>query len=170
MRVLLVILILIVTCTAAQAGIQWTWTNAGTGTEQGTFITSGVLVDDQAPAGNYTIYDYSITASAWGLEIGSVSGGEYYISQPDIGFVWDGAAPTTFWRSSGVYLNGFWLWATTYTPGQPDMLGMNVEWLAVVEDDEVDHYGEDLTPVFTPTGTATPNERATFGAVKALFR
>ena len=41
MKIMLTILALVATCGAAQAGIIWSWTNAGTGTEQGAFITEG---------------------------------------------------------------------------------------------------------------------------------
>ncbi len=119
MKILLTILILATACGTALAGIQWTWANAGTGTEQGTIITDGTLVAEEAPAGTYTIPDYSISASAYGL---------------------------------------------------PDMVGLGIEWFAVVEDDDVDHYCENLTPIITPEGNITPNERATFGAVKVLYR
>lgn len=170
MKTLSLILVLVVCAGAASAGIQWTWSNAFTGTEQGTFTTDGSYDGGGAPAGTYTILDYSVTASAWGLPMGSVSGGEYYINQPTIGFDWDGSAPTVFWRSSGALTNGFWLWASTYTPGFADMIGFNIEWFRVVEDDEIDHYGEDLTPDITPVGSITPNEAKTFGGVKALYR
>jgi len=170
MKIILSILILLLVCGTAHAGIQWTWANAGTGTEQGTFITDGELVSDLAPAGTYTVVTYSITASAYGMPIGSVSSGEYFINQPDIGFDWDGSVPTVFWRSSGVHTNGLNLFTTDLVPNVPNMVGMNVDWFIVEEDEEVTYLEEALTPILTPVGTITPNKRATFGAVKALYR
>jgi hypothetical protein len=170
MKIIVSILIMTLACGAAWAGIEWTWVNAGTGTEQGTFITDGELVSDLAPAGTYTVQDYSITASAHGMPIGSASGGEYFINQPDIGFDWDGSAPTLFWRDSGGYTNGLNLFMAIPVPSVPNMIGMDIDWFALEEDVKAQYLEEALTPILTPVGTIMPNERATFGDVKALYR
>jgi hypothetical protein len=99
--------VLTISASAQAASITWSWSNAGTGTERGTFITSGDLVGASAPAGTYVVRDFSVTASGVGLPLGAVSDGTYTIVQPLVGFVWDGAAPTQFFRSSGGFTNGF---------------------------------------------------------------
>lgn len=170
MRLMLTVMIAVTLVGAAHAAVEWTWTNAGTGTEQGTFITDGALVGNQAPAGTYTVLDYSITASAYGAPIGSVSGGEYRINQPDIGFDWDGAAPTVFWRSSGAWTNGLNLFVTTTIPDAVDFIGFAIGQFAVFDDDEDYIYQEAFTPTLEPVGTVTADEGMTIGAVKGLFR
>ncbi len=169
MRALTIILALVL-AGPALAAIEWTWVNSGTGTEQGTLITDGVLVGDLAPAGTYTILDYTVTASAHGVLIGSVSDGTYVIEHPDQGFDWDGSAPTVFWRDSGQHTNGFWLWAAEYVPGTPNTVGLGIDWFLVCEDETVDYLYELLTPAITPVGTVTGGDTATFGGVKALYR
>ena len=171
MKILLTILILAAACGAAQAGIEWTWANGAFGSEQGTFITNGELVAEEAPSGSYTIIDFSITATAYLIPIGSMSGGEFDLIQPDIGFDWDGSAPTVFWRNSGGYTNGLWMHVTAAAPDDPAMIGMGMGWFTIVdeEDDFTFHY-DPVTPILTPVGNVTAHERATFGAVKALYR
>ncbi len=170
MKIIVFILILTMTCGTAQAAIEWTWANAGTGTEQGTFITDGALVGDLAPAGSYTVLDYSVTASAHGAPIGSVSGGEYRIHQADMGFDWDGSAPTVFWRLSGMYTNGLNLFVTTMIPGAVDFIGFCIGEFGVYDDNEDLIFQELLTATVLPVGTVTANEGATLGEVKALYR
>ncbi len=169
MKVLLTLLALAATCGVAQAGIEWTWVNAGTGTEQGTFITNGELVAAAAPAGTYTILDFSVTATAYGIPLGSMSAGDYFTNQPEIGFEWDGAAPTMFWRLSGTYTNGINLFVTTPIPGGPDRICCDVDYFILDYDENVTFLLEYQTPTVTPVQTVTANESATFGAVKTLY-
>ena len=170
MKIMLTILTLAAICGAAQAGIVWSWTNAGTGTEQGTFITDGNLVSDLAPAGTYTVIDFSVTATAYIIPIGSMSSGDYFTNQPDIGFDWDGSIPTVFWRSSGFYTNGINLSVTDPAPGDPDRMGFGINWFLIEYDEDVTFLEEDQTPILTPVESLVANECASFGAVKALYR
>ena len=88
----------------ARADTLWTWSYAS---EAGTFVTDGDQPCGQsAPAGTYSILDFSVTESAFPGNVGSLSGGEYSQNQPVQGFVWDGAQPTQWFRSSGVFTNG----------------------------------------------------------------
>lgn len=170
MKILLTILILAAACGVAQAGIEWTWVNGGTGTEQGTFITDGELVAEQAPSGAYTVIDFSVTATAYDIPLGSVSGGEFYINAPETGFDWDGAAPTVFWRDSGQYTNGLNIFVSSPAPDDPDWISFDVGWFYIGLEEGVTAIEEPETAVITPIGTVTARERATFGAVKALYR
>ena len=170
MKILLTLLALAGICGVANAGIEWTWVNAGTGTEQGTFITNGELVAQAAPAGTYTILDFSVTATAYDIPIGSMSAGDYFTNQPEIGFNWDGAAPTMFWRASGVLTNGINLFVSTPIPGVPDRFCCDVGYFILDYEENVTFLEEYQTPIVTPVQTVTPNECATFGAVKALYR
>jgi hypothetical protein len=170
MKIMLTLLALVGICGVANAGIEWTWVNAGTGTEQGTLITDGELVAQAAPAGTYTILDFSVTATAYGIPLGSMSAGDYFTNQPDIGFDWDGAAPTMFWRLFGIYTNGINLFVTTPSPGGPDRVCMEIDYFVLDYDENVTFLEEYRTPIVTPVQTVTPNEFATFGAVKTLYR
>jgi hypothetical protein len=170
MRIMLTLLALAGICGVAQAGIEWTWANAGTGTEQGTFITDGALVSEAAPAGTYTIIDFSVTATAYSIPIGSMSAGDYYTNQPEIGFDWDGAAPTVFWRLSGTYTNGINLFVTAPGPSGPDRICLEIDYFIVDYDENVTFLEEYQTPILTPVETVTANEGFTFGLVKALYR
>ena len=167
---MLLILALLISCSAAQAGILWSWANGGTGTEQGTFITEGELVDGLAPAGVYTIVDASVTASANTLQIGSISGGIYFTNMPEIGFDWDGADVTVFWRDSGNWTNGFGLNATTPIPGEADYLVFGIDYFSVESGDEMVLFQENVTAIIIPEDTITPVEVTTFVAVKILYR
>lgn len=170
MKTMLTILLLTAFCGAAHAGIQWTWVNAGTGTEQGTLITDGHLVANEAPAGTYTVVDFSVTASAYGIPLGSVSSGEYIINQPVVGFDWDGAAPMFFWRHSGLYDNGFEFHMADPVPLDPDRIAFDMDRFTIDYDEDVVTIEEYLTPILTPVGSVTTQERSSFGAVKRLYR
>jgi len=163
---------ILVTCLfvlPAAANINWVWVNAGTGTEQGTFLTDGDLVGYDAPAGNYSVLDFSVTASAHGAPIGSVSGGEYYIGSPDVGFQWDGSAPTQFWRSNGAYTNGFAFWVTGGSPPDlPDYILFDIGYFSVENDEFGDVFlYEFMTVQMDPHEVAVGSQ--TFGALKALY-
>ena len=60
MKTTMAMIALLTVCSVAHAGIQWTWINAGTGTEQGVFLTDGELVGGIAPAGTYTVVDFAV--------------------------------------------------------------------------------------------------------------
>ena len=85
----------------AMANVAWQWSFE---TEAGTFVTDGDMVGGLAPAGSYTVdVDTFVVTSSF---IPSLVGTDYYENQPLQGFLWDGVAPTEFWRSSGFYHNG----------------------------------------------------------------
>jgi len=104
---LLTAAVLLLVAGSAHASIVWDWSNAGTGTETGTFTTDGDLLGGLATAGTYNVTDFSLDTTSTTLALGSVSGGQFVINQPDVGFVWDGSAPTQFFRDSGGLTNGF---------------------------------------------------------------
>lgn len=80
----------------------------GTGLERGTFTTDGDLVGGVAAPGAYNLIDFSLVATTTSIPLGSLSGGQFVsFSQPLFGFIWDGAAPTQFFRDSGVRTDGF---------------------------------------------------------------
>ncbi|MFN0199616.1 MAG: PEP-CTERM sorting domain-containing protein [Planctomycetaceae bacterium] len=93
---------------ASIMGITWDW-SAFAGTEAGTFTTDGSLVGNAAPAGTYNILDVSMTASVRipGYVGTSMSHGDIF-STPILGFIWDGSAPTQFFRGDEfeIYTNG----------------------------------------------------------------
>jgi hypothetical protein len=169
MKIIATALALLLVCSVAQANIHWTWTNAITGTEIGTFDTDGDLVGADALPGSYTILDFSVTASLYGAPIGSVSGGEYYIGMPDIGFEWNGSAPTEFWRQNGGYTNGFGLWVSEGSaPNVPDYIAFSVDWFVVENYEyEVIFLEEYATAIITPHVTAA--ETVSMGDVKVLY-
>ena len=80
------------------------------GTLQGTFTTSGTTPGDgTAPSGTYNLTDARVYSSAFpDIETGSISDGTYQFgTQPQYQIVWNGAAVTGFYRSSGSLTNGF---------------------------------------------------------------
>lgn len=170
MKTMLTIMILAALCATAHAGIEWNWTNGGTGTEQGVFLTDGTMTGGIAPAGTYRILDARVTASAYPLPLGSISDGTYYNTQPEMGFDWDGAAPIVFWRMSGLYTNGINLHVTTPVGTAPDRLAMNIEFFIVDYDEAATFLEESLTPVLSPVGNLVVQETSSFGDIKMLFR
>lgn len=170
MKVMFTILVLVVLSSTAQAGIEWNWINAGTGTEKGTFITDGAMVSGAAPAGTYTIIDFTLNETAYALPLGSMSDGTYFLTQPDTGFDWDGAAPTVFWRLSGTYTNGTNFFVTAPVGTNPDWIGMGIDFFLIDYDEEVTFLEETLTPKVTPVGDHVAVEVSSFGAIKVLYR
>ncbi len=168
MKRMLITVLAILTATIAHADIQWLWINGGTGTEQGTFVTTGEY-SAEVPDGSYTVLDYSITASAYGAILGSHSGGEYIIHQPDIGFLWENGAPTQFWRSSGLFTNGLTLYTAEPQPPEiPSAFSFNIDYFVVGtgEGRNIFLY-EEITPIITPVGVAV--EEMSLGQFKALY-
>jgi len=170
MKTMLTILILAALCAPAHAGIEWNWSNEGTGTEQGVFLTDGTMTGGTAPAGTYTIIDARVTASAYPLPLGSLSDGTYFNTQPAMGFDWDGSAPTVFWRQSGTYTNGINLHVTAPAGTDPDCITMEIDFFKVEYDESVTFLYEGLTPVLTPVGNLVGRETSSFGDIKTLFR
>ena len=78
----------------------WDWSF---GNEWGVVETNGEFSDTSSP---YTfIFDPS-TFEVLGSEVTSNIGDDYIVSQPDVGFNWDGTRVTQFFRQSGNYTNG----------------------------------------------------------------
>jgi uncharacterized protein YhjY with autotransporter beta-barrel domain len=89
---------------AARGDVIWDWSFAGS--EQGRFRTDGSLAGGVAPAGTYTVLDFEVTGSAF-APLGSIGAGDYDEgAQPGNGFLWDGSAPTQFFRDGGLATNG----------------------------------------------------------------
>jgi hypothetical protein len=83
--------------------ITWSWTDAETGLEKGTFVTNGTLNEDgTVSSGTYTISDFTLDQTNTPISTsGSFANGDWVLSQPDIGFNWSGSYVSEFWRSSG---------------------------------------------------------------------
>jgi hypothetical protein len=157
----------LIACLAGEtrADIPWTWSYAS---EAGTFVTDGELAcDESAPAGTYTILDFSVTASAFPGNVGSLSGGEYSENQPVQGFTWDGTQPTQWFRASGVFTNGsnFYRVGTDlrylFAPasyGIDDIVVNPGEFLVFSDAIEMESV-VDPCPTPTPTSTPTPTPR-----------
>lgn len=102
MRITLIVALGLLFGAPAEAELRWHWAFDG---EAGTLRTDGALTDSGAAPGTYTLIDFTLDESQLGFA-GSFSGGEFRVSQPEQGFLWNGAAPTQFFRSSGTYTNG----------------------------------------------------------------
>ena len=91
----------------------WDWSFAG---ESGQFLTDG---DGDAP-GTYKLIDFSVTSSAVGGTIGSLSGGQYtdgiWDTALSFSFVYDGLTVTT-WKHAGGSTEDIWAFKSTSTPG-----------------------------------------------------
>ncbi len=103
----------------ASAQVVWSWSF---GSEQGTLTTDGSFADT-ASVGTFTITDFQITGSAYPAYVGATT----YETQAPQGFLWDGSAPTQFWRLGGTYTNGadFFLvqndWFYVFNPGLSEL-------------------------------------------------
>lgn len=97
----------------AQANTTWDWSF---GTESGQFVMDG----SGYSAGTYNLVDFSVTSSAVGGTIGSLSGGQYatgdnaFSTAQPFSFDWDGSNVTA-WHHAGI--NGFSWWAFDDVPG-----------------------------------------------------
>jgi len=83
---------------SAAAAVLWNWSFSS---EAGTFTTDGTL-SDTLSTHTFTITDFQVTASGTPANIGA----SYTVVQPTEGMIWDGAAPTQFFRESGGLTNG----------------------------------------------------------------
>lgn len=102
MRTLSLVVIGLFLGAPAAADLRWYWAFDG---EAGTFLTDGALSNSAAAPGSYELIDFFLDESQLGFA-GSLSGGDFRVWQPEQEFVWDGAAPTQFFRSNGKYTNG----------------------------------------------------------------
>jgi len=80
------------------ANVYWQWSF---GTESGYFITDGVFLDTSSSA-NFEILSFHVTQSVVHGNIGAL----YVEFQAPQGFLWNGTAPTQFYRSGGGLTNG----------------------------------------------------------------
>lgn len=85
---------LILAAAPARANITWEWSFAS---ESGTFVTDGTLVGGVAPLGTYTADPDSLNVITSTLP--SLVGATFMQNQTPQGFLWDGSAPTQFWRT-----------------------------------------------------------------------
>jgi len=160
-------------CTSADglAEVTWDWSNAGTGTEQGTITTDGGLVGGSAPAGTYTVSGFSLTASGVGLPLGSVADGTYIIPNQDIGFMWNGAAPTQFFRDSGFYTNGFGFELAAPGSGTPAMITFALDFFEIMDIDEEETFlFEDQTVNLAPAPVPEPASLGFVGLAALALR
>jgi len=100
----------------SSADVIWDWSFEG---ETGTFMTDGAAPGGVAPPGTYDLLDFSVTSSAAGEPIGSLSGGQYIASGFDTGlpysFTWDGSAVTA-WLKTGINTFDWWVFDTASEP------------------------------------------------------
>ncbi|MCB1205713.1 MAG: hypothetical protein KDN18_15730 [Verrucomicrobiae bacterium] len=119
----------------SKADVWWEWYFAG---EAGYFLTDGSFAD-AATSHTFTIKEVAVTASAYGFSRGTVSQGKYEISQPDLGFMWNGTHAIQFFRSSGNFTNG----ASVFSGEQPSVfLGFQPNGGGVATNSEVRHADE----------------------------
>ena len=97
----------------ANAAVTWDWSFAG---EAGTFTTDGTAPGNVAAPGIYNFTDFSVTSSAFGRPVGSVSGGQYlaggFSTVLPYSFTWNGSA-VTFWDSAGFNTFNWWVFTST---------------------------------------------------------
>jgi len=105
MRGSLAVFVAVVVCatlaiaSTSVADVLWGWSFSS---EAGTFVTDGTMADT-AGSHNFTIIGpFEVTASAYPSMVGAT----YDWNQPPQGMIWDGTAPTQFWRAGGTYTNG----------------------------------------------------------------
>ena len=97
--------------------ITWSWTDAETGLEKGTFVTNGTLNEDGTVSnGAYTISDFTLDQTSTTISTsGTFANGDWVLSQPEIGFNWSEGSVVQFWRSSGNLTNGLNIYTNNWT-------------------------------------------------------
>jgi len=119
--------------------------DAVTQQQKGTFVTDGNLVNGAAPAGTYTISDFTVTNTTTSLPItGSFASGEWTIGMPTFGFIWDGTIPTQFWRAGGDWTNGFSYSRNNPGPDFSNYIIFGVDYFSI------SNYNNDTTEVYQP--------------------
>ena len=102
----------------AKADVIWNWSFGG---EQGTFETDGSAAGTPA-AGTYNFIDFSVSSSAVGAPLGSVSGGPWSVSgafdtTAPYSFNWNGSAVTQ-WNKTGSNTFDWWVFDAGADPSR----------------------------------------------------
>ena len=101
---------------SASAKILWDWSFNG---ESGAFQTDGSAPGGVAAPGTYNFIDFSANASAVGMPLGSVSGGQYtpsgFSTTTPYSFIWNGSSVTR-WNQSGTNRFHWWVFDSTSNP------------------------------------------------------
>ena len=136
---------IVLALTAHQASaLDWTW-SIDNGLTFGTFETDGDALN--GAAGTYTITGFNVTGSdkftaslvtSWAYSTGGTQG-----------FIWDGSAPTQFWRNNGLNPNGSNFYGT---PGQGDY---STVWVALGLTGQTIGDNTDFNPIHSITGAVT---------------
>ena len=131
--------------------ITWSWTDAETGLEKGTFITNGTLNEDgTVSSGTYTISDFTLDQTSTPISTsGSFANGDWVLSQPDIGFNWSGSYVTEFWRSSGGFTNGL----NIYTQGYANGISMSIDYFAISQGEYNFLVNQSTSPQVAPVNS-----------------
>jgi len=143
--------------------ITWSWTDAETGLEKGTFVTNGTLNEDgTVSSGIYTISDFTLDQTSTPISTsGSFANGDWVLSQPDIGFNWSGSYVTEFWRSSGGYTNGLNIYTQGYTHG----ITMSIDYFAISQGEYNFLVNQSTTPLVAPVNSETDSDIKLNGSV-----
>jgi hypothetical protein len=145
--------------------ITWSWTDAETGLDKGTFVTNGTLNEDgTVSSGTYTISDFTLDQTSTPISTsGSFANGDWVLSQPDIGFNWSGSYVTEFWRSSGGYTNGLNIYTQGYTHG----ISMSIDYFTIFQGASNFLVNQSTTPQVTPVNSETDSDIKLNGTVSA---
>ena len=144
--------------------ITWSWTDAETGLEKGTFVTNGTLNEDGTVSnGAYTISDFTLDQTSTTISTsGTFANGDWVLSQPDIGFNWSEGSVVQFWRSSGNLTNGL----NIYTNDWTYRIIMSIDYFAILME-EVDLVFQQSTPVVIPINPVSDPDIKLNGTVSA---
>ena len=144
--------------------ITWSWTDAETGLEKGTFVTNGTLNEDGTVSnGAYTISDFTLDQTSTTISTsGTFANGDWVLSQPDIGFNWSEGSVVQFWRSSGNLTNGL----NIYTNNWTYRIIMSIDYFAILME-EVDLVFQQSTPVVIPINPVSDPDIKLNGTVSA---
>jgi hypothetical protein len=145
--------------------ITWSWTDAETGLEKGTFVTNGTLNEDgTVSSGTYTISDFTLDQTNTPISTsGSFANGDWVLSQPEIGFNWSGSYVSEFWRSSGVYTNGLNIYTQGYTHG----ITMSIDYFAISQGEYNFLVNQSTTPLVAPVNSESDSDILLNGTVSA---
>lgn len=135
---------------AAQAAIVWSWSFNG-GAEAGQFTTNGNL-SDLAGQFNFVVDTSTFTMTSSSFAPGLVGAVFNEGSQPVVGFLWDGSAPTQFYRSNGAFTNGLNVYSGSYQV----VFGISGSPVGVIRDTSVGSAPTRFSPLtLTPPSPGT---------------